>query len=242
MIFEMRRYLIERGRMNDHHARMKDHLPALFAKHGIRVVGSWVVLSGPLMPVFCYIMEWSDLAMREASWVTFYADPETVRVLAATNPGGSLVEAQELVFLRPNPAFVQVDADLERRISGVHQIVTQKVRTGKIKAVVEFLSTTYLGRLRAAGAHIIGVCDMVSGPSMPNVVMIIAWQDEQAWWKGWRRFQDDQEVLDAVQKQRTELGIPLFGVSETLMLEPAPYALPFASLRTRPCDDAAHPL
>src|SRR5271154_4489481 len=126
MIFEMRQYLIDRGRMNDNHARMRDHLPALLEKHGVRVVGRWSALSGPRMPLFCYIMEWRDLAEREARWGAFYADPEWPRIRAATNAGSELVEGQELVFLQPHPAFEHDDSDLSRRVGGIHQIVTQK--------------------------------------------------------------------------------------------------------------------
>jgi hypothetical protein len=233
MIFEMRQYSIERGRMHENHERMKNHLPALFDRHGMRVVGSWTAQSGPRMPAFCYILEWQDLAVREASWLAFYADPETAEILAATALGGSPVEVHELAFLRPNPAFEGAAADFERRIDGIHQIIIQRVRAGRVKAVVAFLAATYLPRLRAAGAHVIGVCDMISGRSMPNVVMFLAWPDERAWWRGWRAFQDDLEVRDAFQAQRAGLGTTLFGMSEIFVLEPAPYALPFASLRTR---------
>jgi NIPSNAP len=234
MIFEMRQYLIERGRINDNHDRMQNHLPPLLAKHGIRVIGRWVALSGPRMPLFCYIMEWNDFGEREACWAAFYADPEWARVRAATNAGSELVEGQELVFLRPNPAFRQVDADLNRCIGGLHQIITQKTLIGQNPALADFLSATYFPRLRAAGAHIIGACDLISGPGMPATVMLFAWPDETVWAKGWRDFQNDAELLDAFRKQRAQYGTTLFGSNDTFLLDPAAYALPFASLRTRP--------
>jgi len=233
MIFEMRQYLIDRGRMNDNHDRMKNHLPALLEKHGVRVVGRWEALAGPRMPLFCYIMEWRDFSEREARWGAFYADPEWPRVRAATNAGSELVEGQELVFLQPNPAIEQVEADLGRRIGGVHQIITQKIAIGQNPAVAEFLRTVWLPRLRAAGAHVIGVCDMISGPGMPNVVMLFAWEDETQWRRGWSEFQNDPAVLAAFAAQRRQFGRTLFGSNDTFLLEPVPYALPFASLRTR---------
>jgi len=138
------------------------------------------------------------------------------------------------VCARPNPAFRQVDADLDRRIGGLHQIITQKTMVGQNPALADFLSATYFPRLRAAGAHIIGACDLISGPGMPATVMLFAWPDETAWVRGWRHFQDDTELLDAFRRQRAQYGTTLFGSSDTYLLEPASYALPFASLRTRP--------
>jgi hypothetical protein len=234
MFFEMRQYLIDRGRMADNHERMREHVPPLLTKHGIRVVGRWGALSGPRMPLFCYVMEWADLNERDERWAAFYADPEWARLRAATNAGSELVQGQELVFLRPNAAFDQIDADLDRRIGGVHQIVTQRILIGQNAKLADFLRSTYLPALRAAGAHVIGVCDAVSGPVMPNIVMFVAWPTEQAWWDGWRSFQDDPKIVEAFRRQRAEFGAALLGPSDTFVLEPAPYALPFASLRTRP--------
>lgn len=234
MIYEMRKYQIERGRIPDIHDRMARHLPDLLARHGIRVVGRWTALAGPGLPVFVYVMEWRDFAEREACWGSFYADPDWARVRAETNAGSEMVEATELTFLRPNPAFQQVDADLDRGLGGVHQIVTQRILVGRNSEISAFLTETYLPRLRDAGAHVIGVCDTVSGPSMPNLVMFLAWRDESAWWDGWRALHDDTRLRDALAAQRETHGTTLFGTADTFLLEPAPYALPRASLRTRP--------
>jgi len=68
---------------------------------------------------------------------------------------------------------------------------------------------------------------------MPNIVMLFAWDDEKAWLRGWRGFQNDPAVLDAFAAQRAQFGRTLFGSNDTFLLEPAAYALPFASLRTR---------
>lgn len=233
MIFEMRQYLIERGRVNDNHDRMENHLPALLEKHGIRVVGRWVALSGPRMPMFCYMMEWNDFNEREACWASFYADPEWARVRAETNNGSELVEGQQLVLLKPNPAFEQSDTDLKRRIGGVHQIITQSTLVGKNNQIAQFLKSTWMPRIREAGAHLIGICDMVSGPAMPNLVIFLAWPDAVSHWDGWRAFNDDPLLIEAFRQQRSTYGTTLFGSSETLLMEPASYALPFASIRTR---------
>lgn len=233
MLFEMRQYLVERGRMNDNHARMEHHLPALLKKHGVRVVGRWVAQAGPRQPMFCYIMEWKDHAERDACWGSFYADPEWIRIRHETNAGSELVEGQQLVFMKPNPVFEQTDSDLERRIGGVHQIISQRTLVGQNAAISDFLADVYLPRLKAAGAHVIGVCDLLSGPVMPNIVTILAWPDAAAWWNGCRAFADDPELIAAYAEQRKTFGTTYFTDSEVFVMEPASYALPFASIRTR---------
>jgi hypothetical protein len=231
MIYELRQYIIDRGRMNDNHDRMENHTPPLLRKHGIPVVARWEALSGPRLPLFCYMMEWNDLAQREACWASFYADPDWAATRAATNAGSELVEGFDLAFLRPHAAFAPNSADLGRQVGGLHEIITQRLVPGQNPAIAEFLSAIYLPRLRAAGAHVIGVCDMISGAGMPNIVLFVAWSDEQAWWNGRREFHNDPVVLDAFRRQRAERGTTLFGTNETLLLEPAAYALPNASLK-----------
>jgi len=232
MIYEMRQYLIERGRMKDNHDRMQNHTPRLLDRHGVRVIGRWAAVAGPRMPMFCYIMEWEDFAEREAAWGAFYADPEWPTVRAATNAGTEMVEENHLVFMRPSPVFVQDDGERDKRIGGLHQLVTQKILPGQNAAVAEFLSMAYLPRLTAAGAKVMAVCDMISGPAMPAIVMLFAWPDEAAWRAGWRAFENDPAILDAYRSQRATQGTTLFGSYENVLLEPAAYALPFASFRT----------
>lgn len=233
MIFEMRQYFIERGRMADNHARMREHLPSLLGKHGIKVVGRWVAVSGPRQPMFCYIMRWKDFAERERCWGSFYADPEWARVRALTNDGSELVEGQELVFLKPNSAFQPEDSDLDRTIGGVHQLINQRHLVGRNPEVIEFLKNVWIPRLKAAGGHIIGICDTVSGPMMPNIVSLIAWPDAESYWNNWRAFNEDPELIAAFRDQRKRIGTTLFTSSDSFLMEPASYALPCASLLDR---------
>lgn len=234
MIYELRQYLIDRGRMEDNHDRMANHTPALLARHGVRVIGRWEAVAGPRMPNFCYIMEWRDFAEREACWAAFYADPEWPRIRAATNAGSELVQASNLMFLRPNPVFRQDEGPADARLGGLHQLITQKIAIGLSAEVNAFLETTWLPTARAAGARIMGVCDMVSGPELPAMVMLLAWPDEAAWRSGWKALCGHPALRAAYATQRTRFGQTLLGSSEVLLLEPASYNLPFASLRSSP--------
>jgi len=234
MIYEMRHYLMDRGRMNDNHDRMENHTPALLRKHGVNVIGRWAALTGPGMPMFCYIMEWEDFAEREAAWGGFYADPEWPRIRTATNAGSEMVQENKLTFMRPNPVFRQVDSERDARGGGLHQLIVQKTAIGLTGAVNDFLAETWLPRVQAAGARVLGLCDVISGPPMPSVVTLLSWPDETAWFRGWRAFENDPAVIAAYAEQRRTHGQALLGAAETWLMEPAAYALPVASLRTSP--------
>lgn len=231
MIFEMRQYLVARGRMADLHDRMENHLPDLFARHRIRVAARWTAIAGPRTPMFCYVMQWDDLNQREAVWGEFYADPDWARVRAATNAGSELVEGQELVFLRPHPVLPpHTTGDTPARVGGLHQLITQRVAVGRTAEVTGFLGDSYLPALRSAGAGILGVFDLISGPGMPAMVICAAWEGESAWRAGWAAVEADSRLQAACDRQRESFGATLFGSSDTFLMEPAPYALPYASL------------
>lgn len=234
MLYEMRQYLIDRGRTDDNHDRMENHTPPLLEKHHVNVVGRWAALAGPRAPMFCYIMEWQDFAERDAAWGSFYADPQWPEVRAATNAGSEMVQENHLAFMRPNAAFRQEEGDSQRRIGGVHQIIVQKTAVGQTAALTDFLGSSYLPRLKAAGAHVMGLCDVVSGHQMPAIVTLIAWPDAAAWHDGSLAFESDQAMRDAYRKQRETLGTTLLGSADVIVARPAPYALPHASLRNTP--------
>ena len=67
MIYELRQYIIERGRMNDNHDRMANYNLDLFRKHGVNAVARWAAVAGPRMPMFCYLMQWKNFEEREAA-------------------------------------------------------------------------------------------------------------------------------------------------------------------------------
>ena len=180
--------------------------------------------------MFCYVMQWRDFAEREACWGTFYADPEWARIRSETNAGSELVESYELTFLRPNPAWTPGEGDGSRRLGGVHQMINQEVLIGQTGAVNRFLAETWLPCVTGAGAHLIGVCDMISGPKMPNLVIFLAWPDVQTYWSAWRGLDKNETLQEAFHQQRKFLGTTLFGLSDGFLLEPLAGALPFAAL------------
>jgi hypothetical protein len=234
MLYEMRQYLIDRGRVDDNRDRMENHTPPLLERHGVTVAGRWTALGGPRAPMFCYIMEWSDFAEREAAWGRFYADPDWAKARAATNAGSEMVQENHLVYMRPHAIFRQEDGDSQRRVGGLHQIVVQKTAIGQNGALADFLGSTYLPRLKAAGGHVIGLCDVVSGPAMPAIVTLTAWPDAKAWHDGNLAFESDPAMREAYRKQRETLGLTLLGSADVIVAQPAPYALPYSSLRTAP--------
>ncbi len=89
MIYEYRRYHANPGRLGDLVARMNEHTVRFYAKHGMRLVGSWTSVIGNTNDLH-YILAWNDLNERQERWAAFSSDPEWRAVMKETDPDGQM--------------------------------------------------------------------------------------------------------------------------------------------------------
>lgn len=100
--YEIRTYYAAPGKLEELHARFRNHTMKIFAKHKMEVVGFW----GPTDQekgadnTLVYVMAFPSRAARNASWAAFAADPEWRAVAAASEKNGKLTAKVESVILR----------------------------------------------------------------------------------------------------------------------------------------------
>ena len=82
MIYELRQYTANSGKMSALQARFRDHTMKLFEKHGMTNVGYWTNVIGGFNDEFIYMLAYPDLAAREKSWAAFSTDPEWIKTRA----------------------------------------------------------------------------------------------------------------------------------------------------------------
>ena len=101
-IFELRTYTASPGKLDALNARFREHTNALFAKHGMTVVGFFTPAEGDRQgDTLVYLLAFPDRAAREKAWTAFRADPEWQRAKAASEVNGSLTTKIESVILKP---------------------------------------------------------------------------------------------------------------------------------------------
>jgi hypothetical protein len=64
MIYELRNYTAQPGRLRDLLARFENHTNPIWARHGIRQAGFWTTIVGPTEGL-CYLLAWESFAERE---------------------------------------------------------------------------------------------------------------------------------------------------------------------------------
>lgn len=100
-VFEMRTYYAAPGKMDDLHARFRDHTCALFKKHGMELIGFWepVDAKSGKGEKMVYILAYPSREAATASWKAFGADPVWQKARTESEKNGKLVAKVESVFL-----------------------------------------------------------------------------------------------------------------------------------------------
>ncbi|HEY7180009.1 MAG TPA: NIPSNAP family protein [Blastocatellia bacterium] len=99
--FELRTYTAAPGKLEELHARFRDHTLKIFKKHGMEVVGFW----GPADKEkgsenkLVYVLAFPSREAQEKAWKEFGADPEWQKVKSDSERNGKLTEKVESVIL-----------------------------------------------------------------------------------------------------------------------------------------------
>ena len=99
-IFELRRYTTNPGRLDDLHARFRNHTNQIFVRHGMQLIGYWSPSEGPESEnTLIYILAYPSMAARQASWKAFREDPDWKAAYAESIKDGKIVSKVESTFM-----------------------------------------------------------------------------------------------------------------------------------------------
>jgi hypothetical protein len=99
--YEIRTYYAAPGKLEELHARFRNHTMKIFKKHGMEVVGFW----GPSDKengsenTLVYILVFPDRAAREKAWKDFRADADWQAAFKESEKNGKLTQKLDSVIL-----------------------------------------------------------------------------------------------------------------------------------------------
>jgi hypothetical protein len=100
--FELRKYYAAPGKLDELHARFRDHTNALFARHGMTIIGFWVPSEGPdANKALIYILAFPSKETHDKSWADFRNDEAWKKAQADSEKNGKLVDKVESTFMTP---------------------------------------------------------------------------------------------------------------------------------------------
>ncbi len=97
MLYELRTYTANEGKLDALHDRFRNHTMRIFEKHGMQNVAYW--LPADTTDTLIYVIGHKDADAAKASWQAFVADPEWQEVYADSIADGRLVKNIENVFM-----------------------------------------------------------------------------------------------------------------------------------------------
>ncbi len=101
MIHELRIYHCVPGRLPALLNRFETITLAIWERFGIRQAGFWTVEIGDSNADLYYLLEWENLAEREAKWSAFMTDPEWLEKRAETQRDGPIITHVTNLILTP---------------------------------------------------------------------------------------------------------------------------------------------
>ena len=100
--YELRTYYAAPGKLEELHARFRNHTMRLFKKHGMEVVGFW----GPTDKdkgsenTLVYVLVFPSREAREKAWQEFRTDPEWQAAAKESEKNGKLTEKVDSVIMK----------------------------------------------------------------------------------------------------------------------------------------------
>jgi hypothetical protein len=102
MVYELRIYHANAGKLDDLLARFRDHTRKLFEKHGMKNIAYWTPTDDPLKGnTLIYILGHPSRDAATANWKAFVEDPEWISVRDKSEANGKLVEKVDSTFMVP---------------------------------------------------------------------------------------------------------------------------------------------
>jgi hypothetical protein len=99
-IYELRTYTAPDGKLEELHARFRNHTTRIFQKHGMQNVAYFKPVDAPLSQnTLIYLIAHPSREAAKQNWSAFGKDPEWQKVAQESQVNGKIVAKVESVFL-----------------------------------------------------------------------------------------------------------------------------------------------
>jgi hypothetical protein len=129
--FELRTYYAAPGKLDELHARFRDHTMKIFEKHGMSNIGYWTPIENPDRKLI-YLLAFPSREAQATAWKEFGSDPEWQSVQKATEAKGRLVTKVESKLLSATDYSPSVHA-LDSSESHVYELRTYTASSGHLE-------------------------------------------------------------------------------------------------------------
>lgn len=207
--YEMRVYHAAPGKLDDLHARFRDHTCKLFEKHGMVNVGYWVPVENTENKLV-YVLAYPNREAREKSWKAFMADPDWQQAWKDSEKNGKLVNKAESSFLEAtdySPSIQSSAASPERTF----ELRTYTASAGNLGALDSRFRDHTLKLFNKHGMQNVAYWHLMSGQkgAENKLVYLLAHKSKDAAAASFTAFRADPDWIAAKEASEKKAGGPL---------------------------------
>lgn len=205
-IYELRTYTTNDGKLDDLHARFRDHTVELFKKHGIESVGYWVPTDGPnAQNTLIYVIAHESRDAAKASWKAFISDPEWQEVYKKSEANGPiLAKAPESVYMNAteySPTF-SIDQPSD---DAVYELRIYKTNEGKLDALNARFRDHTIKIFDRYGIQSVGYWTPADEPdSFNTLIYILRHASGDTAKESWKSFSSDPDWQKAAKESQKD--------------------------------------
>lgn len=207
--YELRTYYAAPGKLDDLHARFRNHTRKIFEKHGMVNVGYWVPQENPDNKLIYLLAHASRDAARK-SWADFNADPDWKKAQKESEANGKLVTRYESLFLEATDysPTIKPSAAKEPR---VFELRTYIASQGNLDALNTRFRDHTVALFSKHGMQHVGYWTPMKGQKGADntLIYILAHKSKEAAAASFAAFRTDPDWVKAKEESEKKAGGPL---------------------------------
>lgn len=207
--YEMRTYHAAEGKLDELHARFRDHTCKLFEKHGMQNIGYWVPQENPER-LLIYLLAYPSRQAREKSWKAFMADPDWQKAQKASEANGRLVTRVESRFLTATDYSPAIKPSVTQP-PRVFELRTYTASAGNLAALDARFRDHTIQLFAKHGMQNFGYWHLMPGQKSAEntLVYLLAHQSKEAAADSFKAFRTDPDWMAAREASEKKAGGPL---------------------------------
>lgn len=222
-MYELRVYYAPPGKIDELHARFRDHTLKFFEKHGMKNIGYWVPKNNPENKII-YVLGYPDREEREKSWKAFAADPGWQQAKQKSEEHGPLVEKVESKFMKLTD--YSPEPKVEKKGDRIFELRTYTAAEGKLPELNKRFRDHTIKLFEKHGMENIAYWNLIEGQEgAENLLLyIMAHKDEEARGKSFRAFGQDPDWQKAFRASQENGSLTVQGGVKSEILVPTDYS------------------
>jgi hypothetical protein len=204
--YEMRIYYAAPGKLDELHARFRNHTCKLFEKHGMVNIGYWVPLENAENKLV-YVLAYPSREAREKSWKAFMADPDWQKASKESEKNGKLVAKVESFFMEEtdySPAVKASAASPER----IFELRTYTASAGNLGALDSRFRDHTIKLFNKHGMQNIAYWHLMPGQKGADnkLIYLLAHKSKDAAAESFKAFREDPDWVAARKASEEKAG------------------------------------